>query len=65
LQLALWWFNEHKEETPPANFRLGTLCEYFGIPLRAEDAHDALADVRATVLLYKAMMRNMERVAAA
>lgn len=32
------------------NFKLGTLCEHFGIPL--DDAHDALADIRASRLVY-------------
>ena len=54
-QRALWFFDEDKSLTPPANFQLQTLCEYFGVPLRAEDAHDAFNDVRATVELYRAM----------
>lgn len=29
------------------NFKLGTVCRYFGIPL-GDDAHDAMADIRAT-----------------
>ena len=58
LQRALWYFDEHKHETPPTNFKLGTLCEYFGVSLREEDAHDALADIRATVSLYRVMVRN-------
>lgn len=52
LQRAQWWFLEHPDVTPPENLKLGTLCEYFGIPL-GDDAHDALADVRATVSLYR------------
>lgn len=55
LQRAMWLFHERKELTPPADFKLGTLCQYFGVPLRPEDAHDALADVRATVALYRAI----------
>ena len=58
LPLPSWDFDEHKHETPPTNFKLGTLCEYFGVSLREEDAHDALADIRATVSLYRAMVRN-------
>ena len=53
MQRAIWLFHENKKLTPPADFRLQTLCEYFGVGLRAEDAHDALADVRATVKLYR------------
>ncbi len=58
LQRALWYFDEHKHETPPTNFKLGTLCEYFDVSLREEDAHDALADIRATVSLYRAMVKH-------
>jgi DNA polymerase III epsilon subunit-like protein len=38
------------------NYRLDTLCQYFGVPFSAADAHDALGDVRATVALYKALV---------
>ena len=54
-QRALWLFDEDKTLTPPLNYKLGTLCEFFGVKLRAEDAHDALNDVRATVELYRAI----------
>lgn len=54
-QRALWLFDEDKSLTPPTDFKLGTLCEYFGVRLRAEDAHDAFNDVRATVELYREM----------
>lgn len=56
-QRALWMVHEDKTLTPPDDFQLRTLCQYFGVPLRAEDAHEALADVRATVALYRAMSR--------
>jgi DNA polymerase III epsilon subunit-like protein len=55
VQRAVWLFHEDKSLTPPRDFKLGTLCEYFGVPLRPEEAHDALVDVRATVALYRAM----------
>lgn len=55
-QRAFWLFHEHKEPTPPDNYKLGTLCRYFGVPLRAEEAHDALNDVRATVGVYRALI---------
>ncbi|MCI0459682.1 MAG: 3'-5' exonuclease [Gemmataceae bacterium] len=58
LQRAVWLFHEDKSLTPPADFKLGTLCQYFGVRLRPEEAHDALADVRATVELYRAMMTH-------
>jgi len=51
LQRAIWWFDERGEE--PSNYKLATLCEYFDIPLT--EAHDALADVWATVQLAKAL----------
>jgi exodeoxyribonuclease-1 len=54
-QRALWKFDEDKSLTPPKDFKLGTLCEYFGVTLTDQDAHDALNDVRATVKLYRAM----------
>ena len=40
---------------PPKNFKLATLCEYCGIPFHAADAHDALGDVTATFMLYRAI----------
>lgn len=56
-QRAYWLFHECKHLTPPANFKLTTLCEYFGVPLKDDAAHDALNDVRATLLLYRAILR--------
>ena len=43
-QRALWLFDEDKSLTPPENFQLRTLCEYFGVPLTRENAHDAFYD---------------------
>jgi DNA polymerase III epsilon subunit-like protein len=60
-QKALWLFEEDRSLTPPRDFKLGTLCQYFGVRLRADEAHDALNDVRATVELYRAM-RAHERL---
>lgn len=57
-QRAMWMFQEDRALTPPADYKLGTLCEYFGIQLRPEEAHDALADVRATLNLYRAMTEH-------
>lgn len=57
-QRAYWLFRENMLLTPPADYRLPTLCEYFGVGLRPHDAHDALNDVRATVALYRAMVRH-------
>lgn len=55
---AMWLFHEDRSLTPPSDFKLGTLCRHFGVSLRKEDAHDALADVRATVGLYQAMQKQ-------
>lgn len=60
-QKALWLFEEDKSLTPPSDFKLGTLCQYFNVRLRKEDAHDALVDVRATVELYRAMCDHQRR----
>jgi len=56
-QRALWLFDEDKTMTPPSDFKLGTLCEYFGVPLSADEAHEAMADVRAMIGLYRAMRK--------
>ena len=53
LQRSLWYFQENPHAERPANLKLGTLAQHFGIEL--DNAHDALADVRATVKLYKAL----------
>ena len=54
LQRVLWGFHEDPRKKPPADFKLGTVCKYFEIPL--EGAHDALADVRATVNLSRVLV---------
>lgn len=59
-QRAYWLFQEHKQLTPPPDFQLTTLCQYFAVPLREEEWHDAINDVWATVELYRAM-RQFER----
>jgi hypothetical protein len=56
LQRAYWFFQERPEMTPPDDYRLGTLCEYFGVPLNPADAHEALADSRAALGLYQAII---------
>ena len=53
MQLAMWWFHQRRME--PENYKLVPLCQYFGIPV-GDDAHDALADVRLTVRLAKALL---------
>ena len=54
MQRALWYFSEHPELRPPVNYKLGTLCEGFGIEIEGA-AHDALTDVRMTIALAKAL----------
>lgn len=51
LQRAFWWFDERG--IVPSDFKLATVCEYFKIP--TDGAHDALADVRMTIALAKAL----------
>jgi DNA polymerase III epsilon subunit-like protein len=60
LQRAYWLFAEDTRLTPPANYRLATLCEYFGIKLTEEASHDALYDARATFALYRAMKEHAD-----
>ena len=64
-QKAMWLFEEDRSLTPPENLKLGTLCQYFGVRLSDDEAHDALNDVRATVLLYKAMRDHEQQLATA
>jgi DNA polymerase III epsilon subunit-like protein len=56
MQRAIWYFVENPTLLPPKDFKLATLCQYFGIPVHAAAAHEALADVTATVMLYRAML---------
>jgi DNA polymerase III subunit epsilon len=53
MQRALWLFHEHPNLRRPLDFKLVTLCRYFGVPLHPDEAHTALADVQATVELYR------------
>ena len=55
VQRALWFFREHPQFIPPPDYKLGTLCDYFGVYLSPVMAHTALADVRATVEVYRRM----------
>jgi DNA polymerase III epsilon subunit-like protein len=58
LQRAMWYFQEHHGEPGPKDFKLATLCQYFGIDFHAASAHEALADVSATVALCQAIQRR-------
>lgn len=55
---ALWLFHEQPSLPPPADFKLGTLCRYFGVPWHPRKAHDALHDVRATAGLYRKLVEH-------
>lgn len=63
LQRCHWYFVENSHLTPPKNFRLATLCQYFDVPFTAADAHDALGDVRATVALYRTLIARQGTMA--
>jgi DNA polymerase III epsilon subunit-like protein len=63
MQRAMWWFSEHPDLVPPKDYKLATLCHYFGVPFHAASAHEALADVSATVQLYKALCVQEPRTA--
>lgn len=64
MQEAQWWWerecrlcrNIGRTLRRPNSFKLVDLCAHFAVPLPAEEAHDALADVRATVGLAKVLM---------
>lgn len=62
LQRAIWYFTENPDIAPPKDFKLATLCEYFGVDFHAAAAHEALADVTATVALYKALVARQAAV---
>jgi len=55
MQRAIWYFTERPLVTPPKDFKLATLCRHFQVDFQAASAHDALADVSATVGLYRAL----------
>ena len=62
VQRAMWAFHEHKHLTPPVDFKLKTLCDYFHVPLSTDAAHDALNDAYATVGLYQSLLDISTRV---
>lgn len=49
LQRVIFYFDENGN--PPADFKLSTVCQHFGI--ETAGAHDALVDVRMTAALYQ------------
>lgn len=54
LQLAVWFFKRKAER--PENFRLSTLCEWFGLPSEADVDHDALAGARASLAVARTII---------
>lgn len=59
MQLAMWHF-VNSGAKPPANYQLATLCDYFGVSFHAAAAHEALADVTATVQLFRALRHQCD-----
>ena len=59
MQRTLWHFSENTHLVPPKDYKLATLCQYFGVPFHAAAAHEALADVSATVQLYRALHNSV------
>ncbi len=55
LQRSAWYFFENPAGAP-LNLQLTTLCKQFGVSYPAADAHDALFDVRAMVVLYRSLV---------
>lgn len=52
MHLARW--HALRLAKPPANLKLPTLCDFFGIP--NPNAHDALADVRSSISIARAIL---------
>jgi DNA polymerase III epsilon subunit-like protein len=63
LQRAYWLFHEHPHMPLPDDFRLATLCQYFGVPLNPADAHEAMADARAALAVYRAIVEAQRDLA--
>lgn len=57
-QRALWYFDERPDLPRPENFKLATLCRYFGIEI--SETHEALADVRLTIALARALSQEVQ-----
>lgn len=53
LQRALFWFDEHPDAPKPANYKLKTVAESFGID--TSGVHDALRDARLAFQVARAM----------
>ena len=61
LQTALILFDQEQTIPRPIDYKLGTLCEYFGVPFSTNEAHDALYDCLAAARLYHAMTTGEEQ----
>ena len=61
LQRAYWFFQENPQLPRPDDYRLGTLCQYFNVPLNPNDAHEAVADTRAAIGVYRAIVAEETR----
>jgi DNA polymerase-3 subunit epsilon len=42
---------------PFRNFKLQTVCDFFGVPI---DAHDAMSDITATMTLYRILLQTIK-----
>lgn len=54
-QLAMWFFEMNQGLTPPKDYKLTTLCDYFRLSCRPD--HTALNDIRATVELARCISK--------
>ncbi len=61
LQRAYWYFQENPHVPRPDDYRLGTLCQHFDVPLNCNDAHEAIADTRAAIGVYRAILDSENR----
>lgn len=62
MQRAMWYFAERHDIKPPKDYKLATLCRHFHVDFHAAAAHEALADVTATVELYRAIHTALDEV---
>lgn len=60
-QRALHHFHENPHAGRPQSLKLVDLCKWFGITL--DNAHDALADCRANIVVYRAILRDSQVLA--
>lgn len=58
LQLAMWYCDLTGEK--PASYRLEALCQHFAVEVDSSELHDALADVRASAKLARAISLRIQ-----